>query len=79
VDGRHVLEPFAAKSVCKHHGEREVAGQTLMQAASDIFLAWMSGPSVRYFYWRQLRDMEGSADVETFSDSDYVAYGSVCG
>lgn len=74
-----VLEPFVAKSVYKQQGERVVVGQTLMQAASDIFLGWMSGPSGRHFYWRQLRDMKGSAELEKYSASDYVMYGSVCG
>ena len=36
-----------------------------MQAASDIFLGWTKGvQDNRYFYWRQLRDMKGSAVVE---------------
>ena len=35
---RSVLEPYAGKSLHKNHGERVVAGQRLMQAASDIFL-----------------------------------------
>lgn len=74
-----VLEPFVAKSIYKQQGERVVVGQTLMQAASDIFLGWMSGPSGRHFYWRQLRDMKGSAELEKYSASDYVTYGSVCG
>ena len=41
------------------------AGQRLMQAASDIFLGWTKGVErSRHFYWRQLRDMKGSALVE---------------
>ena len=40
----------------------------MMQAASDIYLGWTKGLDVRrYFYWRQLRDMKGSADVEAMS------------
>jgi uncharacterized protein (DUF2252 family) len=74
-----VLEPFVAKSLYSHQGERVVIGQTLMQAASDTFLGWMSGPNGRHFYWRQLRDMKGAADLETFSASDFVLYGSICG
>jgi uncharacterized protein (DUF2252 family) len=35
-----VLERFAGQSAYSHHGERVVAGQRLMQAASDIFLGW---------------------------------------
>ena len=35
-----VLEPFIGPSEYANHGERVVAGQRLMQAASDIFLGW---------------------------------------
>ena len=38
----------------------------MMQAASDIFLGWTKGVQEnRHLYWRQLRDMKGSIDVET--------------
>ena len=33
-----VLEPYAGKSLHENHGQRVVAGQRLMQAATDIFL-----------------------------------------
>ena len=35
------LEPFTAPTVYSLAGERVVAGQQLMQAASDIFLGWV--------------------------------------
>jgi len=35
-----VLEPHAGKSVYSNYGQRVVAGQRLMQAASDMFLGW---------------------------------------
>ena len=35
-----VLERFLGRSAYPHHGERVVAGQRLMQAATDIFLGW---------------------------------------
>ena len=35
-----VLERFTDKSEFSNHGHRVVAGQRLMQAASDIFLGW---------------------------------------
>ena len=55
-----VLEDHLPKSRYKHHGERVVRGQRMMQAASDIFLGWTKGVEVdRHFYWRQLRDMKG--------------------
>ena len=60
-----VLEDHLPKSQYRHAGERVVQGQRLMQAASDIFLGWTKGHQAnRYLYWRQLRDMKGSALVE---------------
>ena len=60
-----VLEDHLPKSRYEQHGERVVRGQRMMQAASDIFLGWTKGLDVeRHFYWRQLRDMKGSVEVE---------------
>ena len=41
-----VLEPYNRQIPLKHHGERVVIGQRLMQSASDIFLGWSSGSEV---------------------------------
>ena len=58
-----VLEDHLPKSRYKQPGERVVQGQRMMQAASDIYLGWTKGAQEnRYLYWRQLRDMKGSAD-----------------
>ena len=38
-----VLEAYTRKSFTKH-GHRVVAGQRLMQTASDSFLGWIDGP-----------------------------------
>ena len=56
-----VLEAYAGASRYPHHGQRVVCGQRLSQAASDIFLGWVSGPldSRIHYYVRQLRDMKG--------------------
>ncbi|MEV0524832.1 DUF2252 domain-containing protein [Streptomyces sp. NPDC050439] len=62
-----------------HPGHRVVAGQRLLQAAGDIFLGWMTGPQGRAFYWRQLRDMKGSADVESMSPAELRSYARLCG
>ena len=63
-----VLEPYLRKSRYRQHGERVVQGQRMMQAASDIYLGWTKGVDVRrHFYWRQLRDMKGSAVVEAMA------------
>jgi uncharacterized protein (DUF2252 family) len=75
-----VLEPYVRKSRYRQHGERVVQGQRLMQAASDIYLGWTKGPDVRrYFYWRQLRDMKGSVDVEAMIPFGLTYYARICG
>ncbi|MFE2345672.1 DUF2252 domain-containing protein [Kitasatospora cineracea] len=74
-----VLEPYAGPSQYDHHGQRVVAGQRLTQAASDIFLGWMTGPAGRHFYWRQLRDMKGSAEVGEMTTRGLRAYAALCG
>lgn len=62
-----VLEPFLGASEYAEPGARVVAGQRLMQAASDIFLGWThktdSTGVVRYSYVRQLRDMKFAPDL----------------
>ncbi|MEV5612997.1 DUF2252 domain-containing protein [Streptomyces sp. NPDC052225] len=62
-----------------HPGHRVVSGQRLLQATGDIFLGWMSGPQGRAFYWRQLRDMKGSADVAGMPPDELLAYARLCG
>jgi uncharacterized protein (DUF2252 family) len=75
-----VLEGPLPKSRYRQHGERVVAGQRMMQAASDIYLGWTKGRDVtRHFYWRQLRDMKGSAEVETMSPVNLSFYAGICG
>ncbi|MFB7588556.1 DUF2252 domain-containing protein [Streptomyces sp. NPDC056169] len=76
---RSVLEPYLPPTPYAHQGRRVVCGQRLTQAASDIFLGWMTGPEQRHFYWRQLRDMKGSAEVETMSPSTLRDYARLCG
>jgi len=52
----------------------------MMQAASDIFLGWTKGvEDNRYFYWRQLRDMKGSAVVESMVPVALNFYAGICG
>ncbi|ABF12262.1 uncharacterized protein (DUF2252 family) [Cupriavidus metallidurans] len=62
-----------------HQGQRVVSGQRLLQAASDAFLGWTSGPANRQFYFRQLRDMKVSADVERMSNGVLQGYARFCG
>lgn len=77
--GSSVLEAHLPNVGYKHQGERVVAGLELMQAASDIFLGWMTGPGGRDFYWRQLRDMKGAIDVESLSSANLEGYAGLCG
>jgi predicted alpha/beta hydrolase len=68
------------KSRYRQHGERVVQGQRMMQAASDIYLGWTKGLDVRrHFYWRQLRDMKGSVDVEAMIPLGLTYYARICG
>jgi uncharacterized protein (DUF2252 family) len=73
-----VLEPYAGRSHHRHHGRRVVAGQRLLQTASDIFLGW-TGDGAAHYYVRQLWDMKGSIHLETMRPGDLVDYGRLCG
>jgi uncharacterized protein (DUF2252 family) len=75
-----VLEDYLPKSQHSQHGARVVHGQRMMQAASDIYLGWAKGVDTsRHFYWRQLRDMKGSADPETMVPAGLLVYARLCG
>jgi len=77
---RSVLEDHLPPSRYTNPGERVVQGQRVMQAASDIFLGWTKGVQAnRYLYWRQLRDMKGSALVDTMSAFMLEYYAGLCG
>jgi uncharacterized protein (DUF2252 family) len=77
---RSVLEDHLPKSRYRQPGARVVNGQRLMQAASDIFLGWSKGVDAnRHYYWRQLRDMKGSADISRFSVDALTHYADACG
>jgi uncharacterized protein (DUF2252 family) len=67
-------------SIYRHHGERVVHGQRLVQAASDLFLGWSTNPATGvHYYWRQLHDMKGSADVPSMSSIQLANYARICG
>jgi uncharacterized protein (DUF2252 family) len=76
-----VLEPYLGRAVQRHHGQRVVEGQRMMQAASDVFLGWATGTGEarRHFYYRQLWDGKWSADLELFREPGVLAYARVCG
>jgi len=76
-----VLEPYAGASKYKHHGERVVNGQKLMQAASDMFLGWSTGPRKphRQFFIRQLRDVKIGANTALWGKSDFNVIPEIAG
>jgi uncharacterized protein (DUF2252 family) len=77
---RSVLEGHLPKSRFRQPGQRVVQGQRLMQASSDIFLGWTTGAETSiHYYWRQLRDMKGSIDVERMMPEGMRFYAGICG
>lgn len=77
-----VLAGFAGRSQYANQGERVVAGQHLMQAASDIFLGWQRTTGVdgvdRDFYVRQLRDWKFSLPIERMVPRGMAIYAGLC-
>ncbi|MBX3314092.1 MAG: DUF2252 domain-containing protein [Actinobacteria bacterium] len=78
-----VLEPYCGETECEQQGERVVRGQRLLQSAGDILLGWS-----RYhrpdggnadFYFRQLWDGKGSADVDVMGPKRLERYAELCG
>jgi len=78
-----VLEPYCGQSRYANGGHRVVAGQRLIQAASDIFLGWQHADEVdgarHDYYLRQLRDGKASADVDEMNPRMLTVYGELCG
>jgi hypothetical protein len=78
-----VLEPYLGRSEFRTHGQRVVAGQSLMQAASDILLGWERIAGVdgveRDYYVRQLWDWKASADLEVMLPTVLGVYSEICG
>ena len=79
-----VLSRFVGASKYANMGQRVVAGQRLMQAASDIFLGWQRAEAgldgkQRDFYVRQLRDWKYSIVIEALIPRGMRIYGELCG
>ncbi len=78
-----VLEPYTGPSPHDNHGARVVAGQRLMQAASDIFIGWTSAVDahnvVHDSYVRQLRDMKFSPDLSKLDEPGLEMVLRACG
>jgi len=81
---RSVLAEYGGISGSRfeNEGERVVAGQRLMQAASDIFLGWEQAEGIdgqsRDFYVRQLADWKGSFEFEGAIPTGLAQYGQMC-
>lgn len=73
-----VLEAYAGASPYRHHGERVVRGQRLLQAASDMLLGYGKGPSGRDIYIRQLRDAKVKPTLETMTPRHFRRYAETC-
>jgi uncharacterized protein (DUF2252 family) len=74
-----VLERFLTRSPFENHGERVVAGQRRLQAASDILLGWTKGRLGRHVYVRQLHDQKGSAVIEAMTADDLKTWAVLSG
>jgi uncharacterized protein (DUF2252 family) len=75
-----VLESVLPSSRYGSHGRRVVEGQRLMQAFGDIFLGWSTGKvDARDYYWRQLKDMKASADIDAMDLKGLTGYAGLCG
>lgn len=74
-----VLAEYCGQSEYDTNGERVVAGQRVMQSASDIFLGWMKLASGRHFYVRQLRDTKIKLVPEDWSESHLSVMAAVLG
>jgi uncharacterized protein (DUF2252 family) len=72
-----VLEAHLHKSPFPHNGQRVVAGQRIMQAASDPLLGWTQLGG-RDFYVRQLRDMKATIPIERFDAEGLADYAALC-
>ena len=78
-----VLEPYVGVTEYTQAGERVVEGQRVMQATGDIFLGWAHHENrlgiKRDYYFRQLWDGKGSADIEAMGPRRLREYAWFCG
>ncbi len=78
-----VLEAHLGKTKYSQNGQRVVEGQRLIQSSPDVFLGWeqVRGPDGvdRDYYFRQLWDWKGSADLARMPPEAMAAYAAICG
>jgi hypothetical protein len=77
--GQSALAPFLGESAEGKYGERVVTAQRLMQTSSDAFLGWHTSKLTGLdYYWRQFKDMKGSADIESMNENTLRTYVALC-
>lgn len=78
-----VLEAHLGRSRHRQHGQRVVEGQRLIQSAPDVLLGWERVGGIdgvdRDYYFRQLWDWKGSADLERMPAEALAMYAALCG
>lgn len=78
-----VLAAYAGASRHRNQGARVVAGQRMMQAASDIFLGYEATTGIdgrpRDFYVRQLRDWKGILQTDEMAPVGMRRFAVRCG
>jgi uncharacterized protein (DUF2252 family) len=77
--GTSVIAKYFKSPSPVHNGRRVVEGQRLMQAATDAFLGWSTGPFGRHLYGRQLRDMKIAPEPELYTPEKFTGYARICG
>ena len=76
--GPSVLEPFLPAASYKD-SRRVVMGQRLIQAVSDIFLGWHTSRVSQFeYYWRQFKDLKGSAVISELDPDGLETYMKIC-
>jgi uncharacterized protein (DUF2252 family) len=77
--GPSVLEAYLGRSATGHAGQRVVAGQRMIQTASDIFLGYATAKNTgRQYYVRQLWDVKGSSDPSRMDLATITRYAGLC-
>lgn len=77
--GPSSLSPYLGEPEVGQFGERVVTAQRLMQTVSDAFLGWHTSKLTGYdYYWRQFKDMKGSADIASLDEDTLRSYVALC-
>lgn len=77
--GPSSLAPYLGHGAEGRFGEQVVTAQRLVQASSDAFLGWHTSKLTGVdYYWRQFKDMKGSAKVENMDANTLQTYVAVC-